>query len=143
MVEHRARRKQQRERVGKMLAETRSDHVDLPGVDLEAVPGLVEALDSLTVDMVSAVAWSPSAEFDLERYQRHVRHHVESWDIDFDDIPDLIESRRLDRIWRFIAVIFLVHKGVIDVEQQASTLLLRKNEVNGEGQGILGDIESS
>ena len=87
MIEHRERTTEQLERVREMLAESRSDHVALPGTDLEEAPGLVGALDMLTAEVVSAFAWSPCAEFDLGRYQRHVWEQVDLWDTGFDDIP--------------------------------------------------------
>jgi hypothetical protein len=50
-------------------------------------------------------------------------------------------NRRWKFIWRFIAVIFLDHAGVIDVMQHGQVILVMKHETNGEGQDVFGESE--
>ena len=54
MIEHRERTTEQLERVREMLAESRSDHVALPGADLEDAPGLVGALADRNYDSTTS-----------------------------------------------------------------------------------------
>ena len=44
-------------------------------------------------------------------------------------------------IWRFIAVIFLAHAGVLDVMQHGQEILVMKHETNRERQNIPGEPE--
>ena len=138
MAESRHRKCDKREQVRKMLAESRSGSVSPPPADLEAIPGLLDALNGLTVG-VDVAAWLPPCKgFDLNRYQRHVQGYLSEVELGFDDIPPLDQDARLDRIWRFIAIIFLAHAGQVIIEQEGQRILVRQNEANREGQGIPG-----
>ena len=138
MAESRHRKCDKREQVRKMLAESMSGPVSPPPADLEAIPGLLDALNGLTVG-VDVAAWLPLCKgFDLNRYQRHVQAYLSEVELGFDDIPPLDQDARLDRIWRFIAIIFLAHAGQVIIEQEGQRILVRQNEANREGQGIPG-----
>jgi len=76
MTEHRRRRKEQRERVRRMLAESRSGHIWPGAIDLASVPGLQDALDSLALGSVATGHWAPQKAFDLKRYQTHLQAHT-------------------------------------------------------------------
>ena len=52
-------------------------------------------------------------------------------------------NRRWKFIWRFIAVIFLDHAGVIDVMQHGQEILVMKHETNRERQNVPGELEES
>ena len=58
----------------------------------------------------------PRDPFDLTRYQAHVQAHIRPI-ANLEQIPPLSEDRRKDRVWRFIAIIFLAHAGLIDIWQ--------------------------
>ena len=142
MVESRQKRKQQHERVRKMLNESRSENLQLPVADLSAVPGLEEALDSLTVDLAELVPWVPREGFDLKRYQSHIQAHIRDFPISLDEIRALGKNTRKDRIWRFVAVIFLAHMGIINIWQDGQTIMVIKNDSDTERYGIHEDTES-
>ena len=142
MVESRRQRKQQRERVRKMLAESRSGNLQLPVADLSAVPGLEEALNGLTVDLAELVPWVPQEGFDLKRYQSHIQAHIQDFPISLEEIPPLKDTRK-DRIWRFVAVIFLAHMGIINIWQDGQEIMVIKNGSDTEGFGIHEDTESA
>jgi hypothetical protein len=138
MAESRHRKCDKREQVRKMLAESRSGPISPPPVDLEAVPGLLDALNGLTIG-VDIAAWQPLCKgFDLNRYQRHVQAYLSNVELGFDEIPPLEQDIRLDRIWRFIAIIFLAHAGQVIIEQEGQRILVRQNEADRQGQGIPG-----
>ena len=138
MAESRHRKCDKREQVREMLAESRSGPINPPQADLEAIPGLIDALNGLTVG-VDVAAWLPLCKgFDLNRYQRHVQGYLSDAELGFDDIPPLDQDTRLDRIWRFIAIIFLAHAGQVIIEQEGQRILVRQNEADREGQGVPG-----
>jgi len=130
MLESRQRKAEQRDRVRQMLAESRSADL-LPGaVDLAAVPGLLDALNSLTAGLDVTYENESSDEFDLKRYETHVKAHIQDFSVNLRDIPPLSEDLRKDLIWRFIAVIFLAHAGIINIQQQQKEILVIKRETN-------------
>jgi len=142
MAESRQRRREQRERVRKMLAESRSPHLYAMPADLAAIPGLVDALNGLVTEAAEAVPWQPGTGFDLKRYQSHIEAHIRDFPICLDRMPCLIEEARRDLIWRFVAIIFMAHAGLVDVWQEGSTIWVMKHEANGEGQDVPGDLEA-
>lgn len=143
MAEHRQRKFEQRERVREMLQMARSPPL-LPGqADLQDVPGLVEALNDLTIGCEPAVIWWPASEFDLARYESHVQAHVGPIPLGFDQIPPLYEDRRLDRVRRFIAILYLASAGIIDVWQEGQVVMVMKHETDRERQGLPGDLEEA
>lgn len=144
MAESRQRKQQQRERVRQMLAESRSADLPLGMADLSSVPGLVHALNALTVgiDDHSLVVES-RCEFDLKRYETHIQAHIQDFPVSLTDIPPLSEHPKKDLIWRFIAVIFLSHAGTVDLWQEGRAIMVKKHEANRERQDISGELEGA
>ena len=142
MVESRQRKREQRERVRQMLAESRSRDLAVPAADLTGIPGLVEALNGLVANTIPAEQWQPAQGFDLRRYQSHIEAHIQDFPMSLGKLPALAEDPRKDLIWRFIAVIFMAHAGLLNVWQEGSTIWVMKHETHGEGQDILGDAEA-
>ena len=144
MVEHRQKKKEQTERVRKMLAESRSPVLEMSGAtDLTAVPGLVEALNGLTSGPAAGIVFQRGSDFDLERHESHLEAHIHEFPVSLDEIPSLGEDGRKERIWRFVAAIFLAHAAQIDIWQEGETIMVMKHETNGEGQDIPGDLEEA
>lgn len=144
MIEHRERARQRLEKVRRMLAESRSGRL-LPGpLDLSGSPGLLEALDSLTkkLDAFQSSDTEPR-RFDLRRYQAHVQVHAGLNPLSIDEIPPLEKDSRLDRIWRFIAIIFLMQEGRLLAWQEGSDVMVMQRETDREGQDIPGDLEEA
>ena len=79
--------------------------------------------------------------FDLQRYESHVLANTGECPLSLREILPLTEDLRTDLIWRFIAVIFLAHAGIIEVWQQGPEIRVKKRETYGKGQGILGELE--
>ena len=130
MLESRQRKIEQRERVRQMLAESRSPDLPLGAVDLAAVPGLLGALNNLTQGLDVAFEKDSREEFDLKRYETHIQAHIQDFSISLRELPPLSENIRKDLIWRFIAVIFLAHAGIIDVQQQGRDIMVIKREID-------------
>jgi len=143
VAESRQRKKEQRERVRQMLSESRSADLPLGAVDLSAVPGLLDALNSLTSGLEPAFVAESRGEFDLNRYESHIQAYIQDFPISLTEIPPLSENLRKDLIWRFIAVIFLAHTGIVDVIQNRQDILVKKHETNREGQDVFGELEDA
>ena len=140
MAESRQRKKEQRERVGQMLAESRSKALPLQAVDFNTVPGLIDALNGLTAELDTNFVVSSREEFDLKRYESHIQAHIQDFAINLLDIPPLSENPRKDLIWRFISVIFLAHTGIVDIWQEDSNIMVIKH-VDLERRDIFDEIE--
>jgi rubredoxin len=143
MAESRERRQEQRERVRTMLAQSRSGVLSPPAADLGAIPGLTDALNGLTAGIEVPFAHLPRDGFDLKRYQCHIQAHIGAIASSFEEIPPLDGNARIDRIWRFIAIIFLAHAGIADVRQHGQTIMVKQRETDREGQGVPGDLEDA
>lgn len=134
MAESRERKQQQRAERQQQVAENRSGLAEPPPVDLASVPGLLQALNGLTA-IPELAAWAPLIQgFDLQRYEAHLQAHIGANERRFDDLPPLDENPRLDRIWRFVAIIFMAHAGKLYIRQYGPTILVAKtDETDAEG----------
>jgi len=142
MSEHRRRKQELREQVQRMLMECRSPSIPIPAADMHTVPGLVEALNAFV--SVERVELSPpiGLGFDLSLYQVHLQAHIGAFPVSLRDIPALRESPRKDLIWRFVAIIFMAHAGLVEVRQEGPSITVIKRETHSEGQGISGNTEA-
>jgi rubredoxin len=143
MAESRKRKQEQRERVREMLAGSRSGDLPLDHASLGSVPGLVDALNALTAGIDESIAVEARDEFNLKAYENHVQAHIQDFPVNLAEIPPLSEHPKRDLIWRFIAVIFLAHTGVVDIWQEGRNIMVKKHEANREGQDISGASEGS
>jgi uncharacterized Zn finger protein (UPF0148 family) len=143
VAESRQRKKEQRDRVRQMLSESRSADLPLGAVDLSAVPGLLDALNSLTSDLDPAFAAESRSEFNLKRYESHIQAYIQDFPLSLSEIPPLSENSKKDLIWRFIAVIFLAHAGIIDVKQNRQDIWVKKHETDRERQDVFGELEEA
>lgn len=130
MAESRQRASQSREQMRLKVAEERSPEIAPAATDLQSIPGLVEALNQLSCGIELGPFLPLCKGFDLNRYQEHVLAHLEDDEERFDTIPPLEPDRRLDRIWRFVTVIFLTHAGRIDIYQEGQTIWVKRIETH-------------
>jgi len=143
IAESRERKRELRERVRQMLAESRSGVIQPPPADLDNMTSLVEALNALTQGLEPGFCIQPKNGFDLKRYQSHILAHLQPFPFGLADIPPLSENLRKDRVWRFIAIIFLAHAGIVEIWQDGQEIMVRKNEADAKGQGIPGNLEAA
>lgn len=126
MAESRERHQQERAERGQQVKDDRSPPAEPSPMDLTALPGLVETLNKLTA-IPELTAWAPLLHgFDLERYEAHLLAHMGTHEQAFDDLPPLDDNHRLDRIWRFIAIIFMAHTGRIRIRQHGPNIMVVK-----------------
>lgn len=142
MAESRQRRRELTEQVRQMLAGTRSGAVEIGPMEFAGHNSLMEALNALAVQAFRADAPQLRARFDLRRYQTHIQAHTGPIALAFDQLPPLSEDRRLDRIWRFIAIIFLAHEGLIHVWQEGPDILVSKRD-DAQRSSISGELEDA
>ncbi len=144
MAQSRQRHCEQREQARAAAIESRSEVLTPVAAELDGVPGLVDALNGL-VGIPELAAWVPLAGkgFDLNRYQVHLEAHLDARESDFDEIPALENNARLDRIWRFIALIFMAHAGLVELRQERANITVIRRGINGKGQGIPGKLEAA
>lgn len=143
MAEHRERKQQLRERVSQMLAGTRSGAIEIGPVESTDHEGLFAALNGMTLEAFASSLPELRDRFDLPRYQTHIQAHLKAIPINLNQIPPLSENTRLDRVWLFVAVIFLAHAGLIDVRQEGDMILVMQRETDREGPTIPGDLEEA
>lgn len=144
MAESRQCKKEQKESIRQMLAESRSGELPLGQADLGTIPGLLDALNALTEGFHEEFAAESRDEFNLKRYEMHIQAHIQDFPISLEEIPPLSEENaRKDRIWRFIATIFLAHAGVIDIWQEGQEIMVRRHEAYREGQKFFGELGES
>jgi hypothetical protein len=127
MAESRQRKKELKQRVQEMLVQCRSEPLTLDAPDLNSVPGLIDALNSLTSGAEVTIPLELKGKFDLNLYQRHIESFLDEGPANLREIPPLSENLRLDLIWRFIAAIFLDHAGMIYVYQEHQNIWVMKN----------------
>jgi hypothetical protein len=136
MAESRQRRQQDRHDLAAWVAHHRSQDLEPGPIELSAVPGLADALAALVDLPVPEVTTFEPARFDLLRYEQHVLAHAGSAAVPLDNIPALEDDSRRDRIWRFIAVVFLWHAGQVDVRQCGPTIEVIKCETDRKRQAV-------
>jgi len=130
MAESRTRRLQEKNLRQSQVLETRSPPAAPEPIDLSTIQGLLQALNGLTAGVELQMAIPDRARFDLSRYESHVQAHLRPYPVDFDEIPPLSEDSRLDRIWRFIAIIFMAHAGLIEIRQDGLEIQVMQHEAH-------------
>ena len=123
MRDSRERKRAEVERIREMLASCRSSTYfpveppipdDPDGMDaaLSHVLGLAVEINETSV--------TNTPRFDLALYRDHIRGLVPGCVVDFDGVSQMITDARLDRIFRFIAAVFMDHAGELRIEQEPS-----------------------
>jgi hypothetical protein len=130
MRESRERSKGKKERLKRLLADSRSEVLDLTQTpDLNSVPGLVEDLNDFigakTTD-IAQVDFDERPEFRMDDYRAHI-NSILGWDcILFSDIAALIDDIRNDKIWRFITLIYMQHEREVTLTQRENDILVKR-----------------
>ncbi len=122
MRESRERKREEIERISEMLATCRSSTYfpeDPPILDdPDDMEMALSHFLGLSVDTGAADTFR-APPFDLDLYRRHVRELVPGCVVDFEGVSALVDDIRLDRVFRFIAVVFMDHAGELRIEQES------------------------
>ena len=113
-----------------MLAETRSDELILTEEpSLEAIPGLMEALEHFISPEACDEAGFPLQDLDFFDYQAYRNHIILGlgWSpVLFTEISALKENYRKDKVWRFMALLFMAQNREIDMLQHGRDIQIQR-----------------
>jgi Zn finger protein HypA/HybF involved in hydrogenase expression len=142
MAESRRRRSktEARQRVKVVAA---SNTVATGPADIDAVPGLGEALSLLVGQPDPEWVEEARSRFDLAACEQHVLQHLDTEPTRLTDIPPMKDGSRRERIWIFIAVIFLSHAGRVEIRQDDQIIWVTPRETDRERQTVPGDAEAA
>ena len=122
MRESRERKREAVERMREMLASCRSSTyfpTDPPiPDDADAMDAALSHFLGMPIDVAAENA-PDLPPFDLDAYRHHLLGLVPGCVVDFEGVSRVIAEPRLDRIYRFIAAIFMDHAGELRIEQDA------------------------
>jgi len=142
MAQSRQRELERCDRAREAFIDTRSAVLPPISAGLDEVPGLIEALNGLVADPALAALVPLAAKgFDLKRYEAHLQAYLCDPETDFDEIPPLDGNRRLDRIWRFITIIFMAHTGALELRQDGAEITVIRCGTDRKGQSVLNELE--
>ena len=122
MRESRARKEAKVEEIRRLLAESRSapllpytEHAD----QLAAFTADLDQFVSVPAALEQQTAVNRPA-FDMALYRRHILDLVRDCIVDFDGISALVQDGRMDRVFRFITVVFMEQDGILEIIQDHS-----------------------
>ena len=128
MQEARARQRRRKEELKAVLAGAKSDSlILLEDPCLDSIPGLTEALNGLIgAKTPEFQVFLPRSGFSLQDYRNHLLSAIGNGSKLFLDIPSLIEDCRKDKIWRFVALIFMQQDREVSLTQYGSDILVER-----------------
>jgi|WetSurMetagenome_2_1015567.scaffolds.fasta_scaffold273275_1 hypothetical protein len=130
MRESRARAKQRKEEIGRLLLEARSDVLPLlEEPKLESIHGLLEDLD-LFVQQGSqdfpSRDFEPRQEFSMVDYRDHILSVITGQGMLFTEIAPFAQEERRDKAWRFITLVFMQNDRVVDLIQEGENIWVQR-----------------
>ena len=129
MRESRARTKEKREMIRKLLAGSRSGPLPLLEEPcLESIPGLIEDLNAFIQNGQTThnPLFDLNENFSMDEYRKHILSKL-SWDtVPFSTIAPLIDDHRRDRVRRFITLVFMQNDREVEITQEDDDLLVQK-----------------
>jgi hypothetical protein len=130
MQESRRRAKAKREEIKRILAESRSNALPLmENPDLDSIPGLIQDLNDFIHANpleIGPLAFDTPSAFDMDEYREHILSSLGWSKTLFSNIDPFTEDPRLDKVWRFITLIFMQNDGEIELTQQGNEILIKR-----------------
>jgi hypothetical protein len=130
MRESRARAKQRKEEMGRLLMEARSGTLPLlEEPDLESINGLLEDLDVFVQQGAEdgpACGFEPKQDFSMDQYRDHILTSLGWSTVSFSGIPAMIEEGRRDKAWRFITLVFMQNDRMVDLIQEGDNIWVQR-----------------
>jgi len=130
MREHRSRAREEREKMKKFLAESRS------GILLLTEEPCLESLNCLSDDLDAFIqtndydpgdsGFEAKSAFDMDQYRNHILSSLTSESILFSNITPVAEDTRRDRAWRFITLVFMQNERLIDLSQEGDNIWVQR-----------------
>ena len=129
MEESRNRAKKKRDEMKKLLAESRSNILTFSEEpDLESIPGMLQDLNEFIQHTEDTLEYNFDMEnnFSMDDYRNHILS-VLTWNsMLFSNIAPLIDDSRLDRIRRFVTLIFMKNDQEVELTQDAKDIRVQK-----------------
>ena len=128
MRESRERKRQKREEIRKLLAESRSETLSfMEEPDLESIPGLLDDLENF-IEAETPEVYLPDDGniFNIENYRKHILSLLSWSPVRFHKIVPMEDDRRRDRVKRFITLIFMQNDQEVEIEQLENDLLIQR-----------------
>ena len=139
MRDHRDQAKSRRERIRRLLAESRSGTLFLrEELRLDALPDFLQDLDVFILGnpiLLHGDAFEPKSDFDMAAYRSHILSLLHHHTLRFSGISPLVGDDRRDRARRFITLVFMDNDREISLQQHGNDLLIQRynNETYAEG----------
>jgi hypothetical protein len=130
MRESRARARQRKEEMGRLLLEARSG--TLPLLDepnLESINGLLDDLDIFVQqgsEDATACGFEPKQKFSMAQYRDHILASLGCGAVSFAGIPPISEESRRDKAWRFITLVFMQSDRMVDLIQEGDNIWVQR-----------------
>jgi hypothetical protein len=149
MRECRRRAKEKKEEIRRLVADSRSETLALTeDPRLDTIPGLIQDLNDFIQNgrlELGADAFDAAPAFSMEDYREHILSAL-TWDaVLFSGIDPVIGDLRLDKIWRFITLVYMQHDHEVNLSQSGNDLLVQRthDEAYSQRQGISGAPEDT
>jgi len=130
MRESRARAKQRKEEIGRLLMEARSGTLPLlEEPNLGSIHGLLEDLDLFVQQGsqdVQPCGFEPKQEFSMAEYRDHILSNLGWGAVSFSGIPPMSEEGRRDRAWRFITLVFMQDDRMVNLIQEGDNIWVQR-----------------
>ena len=130
MRESRERTKRKKEEIRRLLAESRSNALQLmEEPSLGSIPGLIQDLDDFIREGAIEVCWFPfdaQPDFRMNDYHDHIISNIGWGTILFSDIAPLIDDHRRDRVFRFITLVFMQNDREVELTQEGTDIWVQK-----------------
>ena len=130
MQEFRQKQKRKKEEMKRLLAESRSDNWKLKQIPkIEGISGLIEDLDDFIQwdhEPDESFSYHEQPRFNMNDYRGHIYTFLD-WDsLLFSDIDPLGDDLRIDKIARFITLVFMDNEQEVDLTQQGDNILVQR-----------------
>lgn len=130
MQESRKRVKKKKEEIRRLLAESRSCELSfMENPDLTSVPGLLDDLNDFVKGESGPISnlFIPAKNpFIMDDYRKHILSGL-GWDsLLFSSMNPLIEDKRLDRVYRFITLVFMENDHEVELTQYGHDLMVQR-----------------
>ena len=139
MAMSRKKRKQKREQMRKLLAGSRSGPLPLTEtIELERIPGLAAALDEFVGDprcLQPLAVFDAAPGFCLSTYRWHILDQLSWSPVPFSTLLPVIRDHRLDRVRRFVALLFMQQAGEIELTQGDADIWVQRMHHEDDDQG--------
>jgi len=139
MQDSRRRAMVKKEEVRKLLAESRSGELALTDdPDFDAIPELFKDLDLFMQNnayQLSYGAFDLKSGFDMTPYRTHILSMLSQSPVRFSSISPIPGDNRLDKIRRFITLIFMDNDREVNIQQNGNDLLIWRCQDEAYAEG--------